>query len=69
MTYIGRAGCGCVRFAQVDTPDRRRYVAKEVAAAMRSGLDIERHATEAVRTMKWTKPECATHGKGPEASW
>ena len=47
--YIGRSPCGCITFATVDDPERKRTVAKEVAQAMRDGLTSERVTAQFVR--------------------
>lgn len=47
--YIGRSPRGCITFATVDEPERKRIVVKEVAQAMRDGLTIERVTVQFVR--------------------
>lgn len=51
MAYIGRCGdCDAIVLAIVDTPERKKDVAKEIAQAVREGQRIERVTCEAVRT-------------------
>ena len=47
--YIGIKKCGCVVAAAVDSPDRPKDVAKDVAGFIRDGLTIERVSVEEVR--------------------
>lgn len=49
MCYVGVAACGCVRAAAVDTVDRRRDTAKDVAGWIRNHLTVER------RTVAWVR--------------
>ncbi len=67
MAYIGTAPCGCIRMAIVDDPNRRREVAREIAAAIRQGEAVERVTCDYVRTTKWTRPDCAEHAKPANA--
>ena len=59
--YVGRAQCGCVRAVIVDDPDTRRLTARETARWIRDGLAVERLTVEAVRAVRLTRPDCATH--------
>ena len=59
MTYVGKAPCGCIRFAVVDNPEHLKENAKEIARAMRAGLTINRMVTDDVREAKWGCPECS----------
>ncbi len=65
--YIGRAPCGCVRLAIVDTPAGRRDTAKELAAAVRDGYTIERTTVAAVRALPIEQWTC-THRQRPQAA-
>lgn len=49
MAYIARAPCGCMKLATVDTPDRAKDNAKEVAACITAGYTIERVTCAYVR--------------------
>jgi hypothetical protein len=62
MTYIGRADCGCIRFAVVDDPNLPKETSKSVAYAIRRGLYVERVKSSAVREMSWW---CKKHPKPP----
>ena len=56
QTWIGLRECGCLVMAVVDTPERRRDVAKEVARAIREGLNVQKVSSQSVREMAW-KPD------------
>lgn len=49
MSYIGRAKCGCIRYAAVDEPDMAAQNAKDIAKIIKSGGTIERVTCEYVR--------------------
>lgn len=47
--YIGRAPCGCIRFACVDEPVHAKDNAKEIAKLIRDGWTVERVTVQFVR--------------------
>lgn len=49
MSYIGRARCGCIRFAAIDEPDMAKENAKAIAQIIKQGGTIERVTCEYVR--------------------
>ncbi len=49
MSYIGRAKCGCIRYAAVDTPDMARQIANDIVKIIRDGGTVERVTSEYVR--------------------
>jgi hypothetical protein len=55
--YISRKPCGCLGIAVVDNPERRNFVATEVARAVRQGEIIERVKVEYVRKMDFYCPQ------------
>jgi hypothetical protein len=48
--YIGRAPCGCIRFATVDEPRHAKDNAKEIAKVIKAGYTVERVTVEFVRS-------------------
>jgi len=58
QTYIGLKDCGCLVMASVDSPDHKRETAKEIAKAIREGLNVQKLSTAFVRTMPW---KCELH--------
>lgn len=57
MAYVAIAPCGCTKFAGVDTPERAKTNAKEIAACVREGYRVERVTCDWVR--KNFRNECA----------
>lgn len=54
MSYGGFCGdCGRLVYAIVDSPDRKRDVAKGIAEAVRDGCRVERMTCDAVRKAAW----------------
>jgi hypothetical protein len=51
--YIGRCKCGAIVAACVDTPDRKKETAKDVAEFISDGLTVERMSVEDVRAGDW----------------
>jgi len=49
MCYIGRLDCGCIVLAIVDSLEHKKDTAKEIAKAIKKGLNIERVSVEYVR--------------------
>ena len=56
-TWISQKACGCLSMAIVNSPDRQKVVAKEVAKAIRLGETVTRVPTQQVREMEWKCPE------------
>ena len=51
--FVGIAECGHIQAASVDTPERRKENAREVAKWIRSGLRIEKMTSAEVRAGNW----------------
>ena len=52
MAYVCReAECGCVTILMVDVPVAARENAKEIAAAIRRGMTVERMTVDAARPL------------------
>lgn len=47
--------------ATIDSPDRKRETAREVAKALREGDTIDRVTMAQFREMPWRNPDCLTH--------
>ena len=56
--FISRCDCGGLTFAAVDTPERRKDNAKEVAALIRDGRRVENLSVTEVRGARWCFGEC-----------
>lgn len=59
MSYVGKAPCGCIRFAAVDLPEMERDIRKGVMDCLANGLTVERMDTASVRAAKWGCPACS----------
>lgn len=49
MAYIARASCGCIKLATVDSFERAKDNAKEIAACITAGYTVERVTCAYVR--------------------
>ncbi len=63
MSYIGRAPCGCIRFAAVDEPAFAKETAQAVARIIEDGGTVERVTCQYVRENMKRCPR----GKGSDA--
>ncbi len=59
MSYVGKAPCGCIRFAAVDLPSEAKENRKAIMDCLANGLTVERMDTESVRRAKWGCPQCS----------
>ena len=64
FAYIGIEPCGCVSAATVDSPDRKRDVAKFVAELLRDGCTVERVSVKDARTRLALCPHNPKWGRG-----
>lgn len=49
MAYIARAPCGCIKLATVDSPERKKDNAKQIALCIAAGYTVERVSCAYVR--------------------
>ena len=49
MSYIGRAKCGCIRYACIDEPELADEIAKSMVRIIKDGGTVERVTSEYVR--------------------
>ncbi len=63
QTYVALKVCGCLAIAIVNSPQRPRDVAREIAKGIRQGYTFQLRETASVREMQWT---CDEHCKTEE---
>lgn len=69
VAYVGRAECGHIVFAAVDSPEHKKGTARDVAKAIRDGLTIEKMTVAEVRASngQWCPKDCRQKRKARRA--
>jgi hypothetical protein len=68
MAYVAICKCGGIVMATMDSVERKRDVAKEVAACLRDGYEIKRITAPEVRASSFCKNRGKCMGPGEASS-